>query len=258
VLSLRLEKEEDVATLLRLNARRKERYPVDTEYIPVTIDDEGKIQDAKVVACIKDSNPIVERVNENQVSTTPEVTETPEEVPAEADLTKTILQDDNNAEEDVVEVDGALQGEVVSLVVGEEEGVPGDCAGTGQLTITTPTQPLQSFENTSREEVVQLIKVDDTLSKLRDLADHNESGYEWDTGLLFRVQLDYLGNNTRKLCVPKQLRERFLTMAHERFRHNGRNYPGCSIYQVCGDTLLYTAGPVQLVRSTVRPNPATV
>jgi len=218
ILAVECKEEKDVQRFLRLNKKRRAIDAGSNEYLPATIYDEGNLVVARMVAT-ESKLPIPEEPCEKQVQTTPEVLVAYTEVTNKVNI---ILQDENNAEEAVVEDDdGSLLGEGLSSVVGEAEGVLEDSAGTGPLTLTTPW-----FENTSKDELVQLTKNDSTLKTLRDLADRNENGYGWDDGLLFRFILDQLGNSVRKLCVPEKLRVRCLTMAPERFGHNGKNKVG--------------------------------
>ena len=119
-----------------------------------------------------------------------------------------------------------------SLVVSEAEGDMGDGAATieGEVLGTSPSEPPVtteaeqpeqiSRENTtdrssdqtgevpaSRHELVEATMSDPTLKDQRELADKEANWFKWCEGLLFKYQLDVLGNSTKKLCLPKPFRE---------------------------------------------------
>ena len=102
---------------------------------------------------------------------------------------------------------------------------------------TEPEQPEQiSRENTtdhssdqtgevpaSRHELVEATMSDPTLRAQRELADKEANGFKWCEGLLFKYQLDVLGNSTKKLCLPKPFMEKCLILTHDKFGHRGTN-----------------------------------
>ena len=64
---------------------------------------------------------------------------------------------------------------------------------------------------------------DESLKVMRNLADKKQQGYSWKAGLIVRERLDDLGRVKRQICVPKQQREKLMTLAHENFGHLARN-----------------------------------
>ena len=64
---------------------------------------------------------------------------------------------------------------------------------------------------------------DESLKVMRNLADKKQQGYSWKAGLIVRERLDDLGRVKRQIWVPKQQREKLMTLAHENFGHLARN-----------------------------------
>ena len=74
-----------------------------------------------------------------------------------------------------------------------------------------------------RVKLSELTKTDTTLAIARALADKEAEGYHWENSLLFRSRLDEWGTNYDQLCLPKDYRDKCLTLSHEKFGHLGRN-----------------------------------
>jgi len=164
VWALKCDLQEDVQRFVRLNEVRRKMDGNGNEYIPITINDDGKVIGAKIDT--ESVKTLVQKIPEATKS--PEVvTEAPPEVTSLLELTESPIHDDNNAEEYVVgeNGDGVVGSVLLPSVDGVGEGVLVDGAGTGPLTDTT-----KGIANTTREDLVKLTHEDDTLGRLRDLA----------------------------------------------------------------------------------------
>jgi len=60
----------------------------------------------------------------------------------------------------------------------------------------------------------------------KTFADSEQNGFKLDVGLFFKYTLDQLGNPSKRLCVPKFLKSKCLSIAHEKFGHSGKNKVG--------------------------------
>jgi len=98
--------------------------------------------------------------------------------------------------------------------------------GAGDKEIQSTDTSLNVADNTSRDGIAKMTSEDDTLKVARTLADREQNGFKWDEGLLFKYTLDQLGNPSKRLCVPKPLRLKCLSMAQEKFGHSGKNKVG--------------------------------
>ena len=66
-------------------------------------------------------------------------------------------------------------------------------------------------------------KADSTLAHVRSLANLDKEGYHWKRDIVYRTRLDRQGEPVEQICVPQNLRQKCLVMAHGRFGHQGRN-----------------------------------
>jgi len=226
-LAFSLEDDKHWEWLSKINKLRKKVHALkDRRYIPVHVDGDGKIQGAVLVSDLPEGDERLDdlaKLSEvsNNTQTTPMLEATFSDKPDR----DTQQSDTDNVMADGAEVDG---GSV--MVMGESsqlekvEGEMGDGAGDKDARSTDVSPGASS--NASRENVVKMTLEDDTLTVARNLADKEQNGYKWDDGLLFKFQLDHLGNSSKKLCVPKLLKINCLRMAHERFGHSGKNKVG--------------------------------
>ena len=148
----------------------------------------------------------------------------------------------DSKEEEKVEGDEAEENELVlrgesrgSSVSGEEYGVlkGGNAESEGEeVKGTKYPQPKETGEevtvesivmNTLRVNLSEFTLIDPTLITARALADKSSEGYQWEEELVFRCIPDQWGSNYKQLCLPQQYRERCMTMANEKFGHQGRN-----------------------------------
>jgi len=220
-LALSLDDPEQVKLLGKLNDIRKEKYgKEDRRYLPVVVTREG-VQDAIMVADLPQGDTRLEHLRSDNQFVMPEaegmvVSSTQEETPE---------KDDNNAEAVRAEVvEGRVDKvEVVSQVVEAEGETLKEDAGNRT---TDDNNPDSVVGSTRRGEIVSMTAQDETLKAVRQLADKQLNGYEWDEGLAFKYTLDQLGNVAKRLCVPKSLRGKCLEIAHERSDHLGKNKVG--------------------------------
>ena len=104
-----------------------------------------------------------------------------------------------------------------SEVAGDQEEGSADIGVDGELSV----ESISSKVPTSL--LVEATKSDDTLATARSLADSQSQGYFWKNDLVFRTRLNRMGDNIEQMCLPKEYREKCLTLAHENMGHMGRN-----------------------------------
>jgi len=220
-LAFSLDDPEQMKLLTKLNEIRKEKCGKgDRRYLPVEVTDKG-VQNAIMVADLPQDDKRRESLYKpDQLFTTPDVVEE-----IEGSTPKETQNDENNAEAVGAEVvEGRVeQGEDASELVEVEGGSLEEDAGDRT---TNDDKPERMIASANRSEIVKMTLEDETLKMARNLADKEQNGYKWDEGLLFKFQLDHLGNSSKRLCVPKPLRVNCLGMAHERFGHSGKNKVG--------------------------------
>ena len=102
-------------------------------------------------------------------------------------------------------------------VAGDQEEGSTDNGVDGELSV----ESISSKVPTSL--LVDATKSDDTLATARSLADSQSQGYFWKDDLVFRTRLNRMGDNIEQMCLPKEYREKCLTLAHENMGHMGRN-----------------------------------
>ena len=78
--------------------------------------------------------------------------------------------------------------------------------------------PLKEIE--SEEDLVRHTKTDDSISNLRELADRDLNGYQWENICKSHDELDRV---RKQICVPQSHRRRILQLAHEGFGHQSKN-----------------------------------
>ena len=76
--------------------------------------------------------------------------------------------------------------------------------------------------SSSRQQLIEETKTCETLKHLRELANRDVNGYCWRDSLLFRYRLEDLGQSVRQLCLPKSFWEKCYKLAHDSFRHRGK------------------------------------
>ena len=84
--------------------------------------------------------------------------------------------------------------------------------------VQLPTFPVLD-NKTNIEAFKTALKSDLTLKVIRGLAHHNRNGYSWDNGLIIHVTLDPTLGERKRLVVPKPLRAKLLTIAHDKSGH---------------------------------------
>lgn len=80
---------------------------------------------------------------------------------------------------------------------------------------------MKEVEGIPLDMVVETRK-DDTLLRVRKLADLEKRGYKWENGLVKCARLDVLGKPMVLTCLPKPFREDVLRTAHEQFGHGSK------------------------------------
>jgi len=75
----------------------------------------------------------------------------------------------------------------------------------------------------TRTKLVEETENDVTLKVARELGKRESEGYHFKEGILLRTRVDRQGKRIEQLCVPKQLREKCMSLAHTKHGHMGRN-----------------------------------
>ena len=122
--------------------------------------------------------------------------------------------------------------ESLGLVEGSGESCDGSAVKEGgQGAIVEPVEAdmgdlawsLSQFEGIKhREELARLTCLDESLEVARKFADEGKGGYSWSEGLLLKHRLDDLGRNAKQLCLPKENRQKCMSLAHEKLGHRGK------------------------------------
>ena len=142
----------------------------------------------------------------------------------------------------------------------------GECEGLIEL----PPVP----RGKSRELLVKETKADPSLQVGRRLADKEEKGFRWDSGLLVQSITNHMFMKCDLIVLPKQFREQVLRLAHDQLGHMGRRkvteivkrsftWPGltedvlkyCRSCETCQCCSKVPAGKVPMVERQVTTEP---
>ncbi len=122
------------------------------------------------------------------------------------------------------EVDSSAVGEAVESRHEQEEerevseSVSSDLDEENVLSLGCPNVR----DVSSRKQLEEETKADESLSHCRALADAEKMGYKWDEGLLvLECENEVIGGVTKRLVLPKPRRERVLEIAHDLSGHFG-------------------------------------
>ena len=124
---------------------------------------------------------------------------------------------ENHTDEiDTSEIPGDLKASEKSM----SETSGGNDVSDNEISTLEITTPKYSEDNAKlREESL----TDEGLKTMRELANNNQQGYSWKSGLIIRERLDDLGRVKTQICIPTSQRQKLMTLAHEKFGHLSRN-----------------------------------
>ena len=116
---------------------------------------------------------------------------------------------------DTSEIPGDLKASEESM----SETSSGNDVSDNEISTLEITTPKYSEDNAKlREESL----TDEGLKTMRELANNNQQGYSWKSGLIIRERLDDLGRVKTQICIPTSQRQKLMTLAHEKFGHLSR------------------------------------
>ena len=144
----------------------------------------------------------------------------------ENDKEDIVIQDSNNKTDDESQHEGTEERDATtthdSYASEEKDSVTSsdNCTGDDNTEVIEIAVPRYTENNDKlREDTL----TDESLKTMRSLADSNQQGYSWKSGLIVRERLDDLGRVKRQICVPTNHRANLMTLAHENFGHLSRN-----------------------------------
>ena len=81
--------------------------------------------------------------------------------------------------------------------------------------------PIPELHGEEHEQLNQFTLSDPTLQSIRDWAYENKQGYSWQDRLLISDSIHEVYGTLSRIVVPKDMRERILTLAHDFSGHLG-------------------------------------